>query len=61
MYMKLLGSASIMLALGELARAQTPVPGVAAAEEQSVLNPKSETRRLVRKWVTVIGHNGEGR
>ncbi len=59
MYMKLLGCASIMLVLGSLASAQTPVPGVAAAEEQpatvTICQLKSDPAAYNHKLVEVTG------
>ena len=59
MYIKLLGCASIMLVLGALASAQTPVPGVAAAEEQpaavTICQLKSDPAAYNHKLVEVTG------
>lgn len=57
--MKLLGCASIVLVLGALASAQTPVPGVAAAEEQpatvTICQLKSDPAPYNHKLVEVTG------
>ena len=59
MYMKLLRCASMMLVLGAVATAQTPVPGVAAAEESpaavTICRLKSDPAAYNRGLVEVAG------
>src|SRR5215471_3972788 len=59
MYMKVLGCASLMLVLGALASAQTPVPGVAATEAQpatvTICQLKSDPAAYNHKLVEVTG------
>ncbi len=59
MYMKLLRCASMMLVLGAVATAQTPVPGVAAAEESpaavTICQLKSDPAAYNHKLVEVTG------
>ena len=59
MYKKLLACASLMLVLGAVATAQTPVPGVAAAEEPpaavTICQLKSDPAAYNHKLVEVTG------